>query len=72
MKGRFVDLTDDEEKRLFNSEFRGPLSEFSARIKVGFAMYLFGRETRDDLEIIRRIRNLFAHQSTVLTFATEL
>src|SRR5205085_278217 len=29
---------------------------------------LFGRETREDMEIIRRVRNLFAHQSAVMTF----
>ena len=68
MKGRFVALTKDEEKRLFAYEFQGPLADFSSRIKLGYAMYLFGRETREDMEIIRRVRNLFAHQSAVMTF----
>jgi len=71
MKWRFVDLTPEEEKRLFNYEFNGPIADFSARIRIGYAMYLFGRETRDDLETIRTIRNLFAHHHEIITFNTD-
>ena len=69
MKGRFVMLKQEEEKRLFNYDSDGPLSDLSAKIKVGFAMYLFGRETRDDLETIRRVRNLFAHHAKPVQFS---
>ena len=69
MRGRFVTLTQEEEKRLFNYDYDGPLSDLAAKIKVGFAMYLFGRKTRDDLEIIRRTRNLFAHHAKPMTFS---
>jgi hypothetical protein len=68
MIGRFVDLNPEEERRLFSFDADGPLATFSARIKVGYAMYLFGRETRDDLESIAKIRNLFAHHPSLITF----
>jgi DNA-binding MltR family transcriptional regulator len=59
--GRFRKFdTDDEIKELF--ENRGPLADLSSRIKLAYALDLFGPETRDDLDSIRRIRNLFAHR----------
>lgn len=38
-----------------------PLSTFSARIHMGYALGLFGEKTHRDLNLIREIRNDFAH-----------
>jgi hypothetical protein len=69
IEARFIRLTEDEQRRLFSYEHRGPLADFSARIKIGYAMGAFGPNTRDDLEHIRHIRNLFAHAPSVMRFS---
>src|SRR5438067_11885299 len=43
MLGRFVELTTDEQNQLFTYSNNVPLADFSSRIKIRFAMYLFGR-----------------------------
>jgi DNA-binding MltR family transcriptional regulator len=48
----------------------GPLETFSAKIKLGFTISLFGRKTYHDLEIIRALRNEFAHCRKPLHFST--
>jgi DNA-binding MltR family transcriptional regulator len=45
--------------QLFQSE--GPLGTFSARIKIAYMFGLIERYEYEDLEIIRSIRNEFAH-----------
>lgn len=50
--------------------FDGPLSSFAAKIKLAFALGLYGPETRDDLDLMRAIRNTFAHSAREVTFAT--
>jgi DNA-binding MltR family transcriptional regulator len=59
----------DEYDGLFGA--MGPLSTFSARIKTLFVLRLIGKDTRDDLDIIREIRNAFAHSGRELTFDTK-
>lgn len=39
-----------------------PLSSFSSRIKLAYCLGLINKQVYDDLEIIRRIRNRFAHK----------
>jgi DNA-binding MltR family transcriptional regulator len=38
-----------------------PLASFSARIRAAYAFGLISKGVRDDLDLIRRIRNRFAH-----------
>ena len=47
---------------------RGPLSSFSSRLKLSFALGLVGPKTKHDLETINDIRNAFAHSVRKLTF----
>jgi DNA-binding MltR family transcriptional regulator len=49
-----------------------PLSTFSARIKLAYYMGKISREARSDLDIVRRIRNDFAHDATALTFEAKV
>ena len=55
--------------RLFAGS-KGALSSFSAKIEVGFAMSLFGPKTRGDLNLVRQIRNKFAHELRAITFSS--
>jgi hypothetical protein len=52
-------------------EDRGPLESFGAKIVMGHALGLYGKQTRRNLDILRQVRNLFAHDYiSPLTFAT--
>ena len=55
--------------RLFNYEKNGPLAHFAAKIDVGFAIGILKSEMWNDLHLIRRIRNHFAHRSEALKFS---
>ena len=48
----------------------GPLSSFSSRINLSYALGLITKSERDDLNLIREVRNAFAHQLHGLTFAS--
>ena len=69
LSNRFVALSTKEYRDLFN--FPTPLSSFSALIKVSYAVGLCAKPVRDDLEIIRDIRNGFAHAMIPVTFNTQ-
>jgi hypothetical protein len=45
-----------------------PLSSFASRIRLGFALGIYGPKMRDDLDSIKNIRNLFAHFKGPATF----
>ena len=47
-----------------------PLSTFSAKIRMGFALKLYGERTFHDLELLRKLRNLFAHGKLAIDFNT--
>lgn len=57
-------------KKLQDSIFdsNGPLSTFSAKIKLAYSLGYIGREVFDDLETIRKIRNDFAHSPLDVDF----
>jgi hypothetical protein len=59
-------LTEDDERRLAGPE--GVIGTFSSKIMLGFAFNLFGPTTRHDLDLIRQIRNEFAHTTRPLDF----
>ena len=50
----------------------GPLSSFSSKIQMGYALKLFGSQTRKDLNIIRHLRNQFAHSRKPIKFTTPV
>jgi len=52
-------LNSDDRQRLF--EGNGVLATFSSKILLAFAMKLMGPITRHDLDLIRHLRNGFAH-----------
>jgi hypothetical protein len=52
-------------------EREGALSTFYVNIHLAFALKLISETVRDDLDVIRRVRNAFAHSILPLTFDTE-
>lgn len=56
-------------KDLFN--YSGPLGTFSSRQKLAFSIGLIHKETYDDLDIIRNVRNKFSHSHLHMDFKTE-
>lgn len=65
---KMVDLNTSEGAELF--EGMGPLSSFSARIKIAYALGGLAKEARNDLNVIRAVRNAFAHSERSLSFET--
>ena len=66
LMSRFRQLELDEQRRLFKN--RGVLSDFAAKIDLGYALNIYGPRVRDDLDNVRRIRNAFAHELEVRNF----
>jgi hypothetical protein len=71
---RFMEVGDeldlDERHQLFGES--GPLTSLGAKARLGHAMGLHGRVTRDDIILISKIRNAFAHSPQSLTFDNPL
>jgi len=63
-------LNSTDRKRLYGSE--GILSNFSSKIALAYALELIGPVTRDDLNLIRFIRNTFAHSRRPLSFDLQV
>jgi hypothetical protein len=64
---RFVRLGKDWQDRIFGNP-AAPLSSFHSKIVIGYVMGVFGPSTRADLDIIRSVRNDFAHSAPSLSF----
>lgn len=56
---RMINISNTFRDELFGD--RGPINTFSAKIDIGFALGLYGTETKLLLHALRRIRNRFAH-----------
>jgi len=56
-------ITDSEVELLFE---RGPLSTFHARINIAYAFRLISKAHRQDLLLIKDIRNHFAHSPQLI------
>lgn len=64
----FVELDQDMRNNLFDN---GPLSTFSAKINLGFALGLYNKTVLNDLHTVRRIRNKFAHSTGPMNFKDQ-
>ena len=60
-------LTAKDQNRLFGSD--GPLGTFASKITMAYSFRLIGPDTRHDFDLIRNIRNQFAHSRRPLQFA---
>lgn len=67
--GRFVPLGPKDRNWLFSYREKGPMADLGARSRFGLILGLYGKPTFDDLEKIRKIRNLFAHSPSLRKFS---
>ena len=67
IKAKLVRLKKSEYKALFEGP-SAPLSTFSAKIWIGYALGIYGPKAKHDLETIKDIRNVFAHATQHITF----
>ena len=70
LAARFIKLGKDWQDRIF-SDPSATLGTFYSKILIGYAIGVFGPMTRANLDIIRSVRNDFAHSATPLTFDEE-
>ncbi|WP_422373297.1 MltR family transcriptional regulator [Hoeflea sp.] len=66
---KMVPLTQSEIGEIFIGD--SPISTFSAKINLAYALGLIGKQARHDLSLIRHIRNTFAHSRKPISFATN-
>src|SRR3954469_12601040 len=59
-------LDSDSAKRLF--DFSGIVGSFGAKILLAYALNWIGKDTHHDLELIRTMRNEFAHCRKAIRF----
>ena len=64
----FIKLSRKDEDNIFTGN--GPLSPFSSRIKVAYAMGLISRKLRSDLDRLRKIRNDYAHKTLEMSLGS--
>jgi hypothetical protein len=63
------ELTNDEATRIFGP--MGPLGTFSAKIEIAYMFDLIEKQVRDDLRLIKGIRNNFAHTTRFVSFGSD-
>jgi hypothetical protein len=61
-----INPTNTLHHRMFTHS--GPIGSFSARINLGFMLKIYGEKAWRDLDIIREIRNSFAHITGIRSF----
>jgi hypothetical protein len=62
------DLNSQDKRQIF--DFEGALGTFSSRTIMAYAMKLIGPKARADLDLIRLLRNEFAHSRIPFNFET--
>lgn len=62
-------VADGEANRLLAPD--GPLGSFGTRIRAAYCMGLISNDERNDLVLVQRIRNAFAHDLHGLSFDNE-
>jgi hypothetical protein len=67
----FQSMIEKEQIEFFNPASGEPMS-FDLKIRLGNALGAFGPDSRDDLVIIKNIRNLFAHSKTPINFNDQV
>lgn len=62
---------NDDSSWLMLVEDNGPLGTFHQKILAGYALGLYDDRTRKNLNIVKHIRNRFAHSQRVIDFSHE-
>jgi hypothetical protein len=70
LRRRFLRNDDKVWKELIGDH--GPMSSFSAKILMGYAFRIYDDDTKYNLNIVRKIRNAFAHSKKIIHFDHDL
>ena len=62
------DLSSKDKRQLF--EYEGAVGTFASKIVVAYALKLIGPVTRSDIDLVRFLRNEFAHSRMPFNFKT--
>jgi hypothetical protein len=65
---QIIEIEKGQHNKLFG--LNAPLGSFANMITMAHAMRVFGNETRSNLDVIRRVRNAFAHAKLPIDFET--
>lgn len=68
IRRRLRPLTNREDEALFDG-VQAPLNTLYAKIHFGYVLWLYGKAPRDDLLVIKNIRNKFAHETSARDFS---
>lgn len=69
LKTRFVESADNEGMLYGQTAFLG---SFSSRIRLGFALGIYGPKATNCLNVLRNVRNAFAHSVRPIDFSHKL
>jgi hypothetical protein len=72
LKARLIQLSKEDERRMFDGAGNGILGTFSAKIRIAYALSLLGPIAYHDLLLINDIRNVFAHSLHTIDFTHSL
>jgi DNA-binding MltR family transcriptional regulator len=61
-------MDEKEAHKFFGPPEEAPLT-FDLKIRLAFALGVFGPDSRDDITLIRHIRNAFAHTKSYIDFS---
>jgi hypothetical protein len=67
---RLPQVTSENFKRLFDDE-RAPIGTVDAKILIADSLGILGKETLGNLDLIKHIRNTFAHAVLPIDFSTK-
>jgi DNA-binding MltR family transcriptional regulator len=70
LRRKFLRRDDSAWETLVSEQ--GPLRTFSSKIITGFAFKLYDEKVKFDLDVVREIRNAFAHSRKMLNFDDPL
>ena len=66
----FIPMDSQQTACFFGPPQEAPIT-FDIKIRLAYALGIFGPNSRDDLTCIRHIRNVFAHTKTDITFVSD-
>lgn len=66
-----VEMSEGDRTHLWGGGAEDAVISFSAKIRLGYALGIYGPNSKADLDNIRHIRNLFAHTKTLLRFSSS-
>lgn len=69
LEAKMRPLSNTVTERIFRGY--GPLSSFSAKIDIGYALELFDDAIYNDLKAIKDLRNVFAHATDALSYSDK-